>query len=126
MTAQTTTRTRKSRAERAAEKAAQDQQPKPEQCPHDLDPATCAECNGSAAAERQAGTQPEAEPKPDLPLATGDLGAYQLTYHKPTLTLPDGTTVGCDSRWGHEQPKAALACLRKLAADHGVRVEAPE
>ncbi|HEY5985367.1 MAG TPA: hypothetical protein VIV12_03135 [Streptosporangiaceae bacterium] len=77
------------------------------------------------AAERDEAQQPQPE-QAELPLATGDLGAYSLVLHRPKITLPDGRTVNCPhSRWGHEHPKVAQACLRKVAAEHGVRVEEP-
>jgi hypothetical protein len=67
--------------------------------------------------------KPAAAAKPELPEAKVDLGAYALTYHKPTVTLPSGEVVHCPhSRWGHEAEKAAKACARKLAADNGVTI----
>jgi hypothetical protein len=67
--------------------------------------------------------KPAAAPKPELPEAKVDLGAYALTYHKPFITLPSGEVVKCPhSRWGHEEEKAAKACARKLASEHGVRI----
>lgn len=108
----------RSRATRAAEKAQQDQA-KPELCIHDLDPAACAECNGTAAAQREAEAQPE--PKPELPTATFDLGAGRIVYFRPSLTLPDGTVTDCPhEQWGHGSEKTALTCARKMASEHGV------
>jgi hypothetical protein len=106
---------------------AQDKAQAPELCKHDMDPATCAECNGAAQAQREKATgKQEAAPKaaaPGLPLAkASDLGAYQLTYHKPAVTLASGEVVKCSHHWGHEGEKAAQACLRKLAAENGVRI----
>jgi hypothetical protein len=113
----------KSRATRAAEKAQQDQA-KPELCIHDLDPAACAECNGTAAAQREAEAQPE--PKPELPTAALDLGKGRINYYWPALTV-DGESIDCPhAQWGHGSEKTAMACARKMAADRGVKLGAPE
>jgi hypothetical protein len=85
----------KSRATRAAEQAAQDQDQQP-------------------APEQQ---------KQELPRATFDLGAGRIVYHRPSLTLPDGTVIDCGHEtWGHAKAPAAMACLRKMAAERGVEL----
>jgi len=82
----------------------------------------------NGGAQKAQGSKPapkraKPEPKQELPMAGGsDLGAYPLTYHKPSVTLPGGEVVRCPHHWGHEQPKVAQACLRKLAAEAGVRL----
>ena len=106
---------------RAAGKA-QDQA-KPDLCIHDLDPAACAECNGTAAAQREAEAKPEPEPKPELPSAAFDLGRGRIVYYRPSMTTPDGVTVDCPhQQWGHGSEKAALGCVRKMAAAAGVKL----
>jgi hypothetical protein len=77
------------------------------------------------------GQQPEPAPEKDEPKAptvdlpqakAADLGAYQLTYHKPVVTLASGEQVKCEHHWGHEGEAAAKACMRKLAAGAGVKL----
>lgn len=94
---------RKSRASRGADQAQQDQ-PQPE--------------------DEETETETE---ETELPLATGTLGAGRIVYHQPQLTMPSGEVIDCGhSQWGHAKPAAAAACLRKMAAANGVRVEVPE
>jgi hypothetical protein len=100
--------------------------PKPELCPHDLDPATCAECNGSAEAERQAEAQPEAKPEPSQPTAQLNIGRYPYWLHRPQLVGPDGATHTCQHRDGHGQIKAAMACARSLGNEFGLAVPAAD
>lgn len=90
-----------------------------------IKPTEAGESEPTEAVEAAAEEQPQ--PKPALPLAVGDLGAGKIAYHRPSLTMPDGTEVTCPhATWGHEKASAAARCLRKLAADNGVRVEVPE
>jgi hypothetical protein len=113
-----TATTRKSRAQRSAEQAEQDATKAAES--GDIEPT-------AEAVEQAAAEQAKPEPKPDLPLATGDLGQGRIVYYQPSVTLPDGTVIDCPhSTWGHGSEKAATACLRKVAAEHGVRLEAPQ
>jgi hypothetical protein len=95
-----------------------------ELCMHDLDPATCAECNGSAAAERQAEAGPQAEPEPSQPTAQLNIGRYPYWLHRPQLVGPDGATHTCQHRDGHGQIKAAMACARSLGSQFGLAVPA--
>jgi hypothetical protein len=99
--------TTKSRATRAAEKAQQDSPP-----------------NGEAGREPLGAASMRAnEPQPELPTAAFDLGAGRIVYYRPSLTLPDGVTVDCPhEQWGHGSEKTALACIRKAAAEHGVKL----
>lgn len=114
--------TRKSQP-KGQQQAEGQQQAKPEPCKHDLDPAQCAECNGSAKAEQRPDV---ATPKPDLPVAVASLGSYQITYHKPSITLPSGEVITHPGKWGTESPKTAAAWLRAEAAKHGCRVNVPD
>lgn len=66
-------------------------QPKPELCPHDLDPATCAECNGSAQAERDKQPEPEPQPEPSQPTAALSMSRYPYWLLRAQITGPDGT-----------------------------------
>lgn len=68
--------------------------------------------------------KPPAPPVEQVPQVAFDLGAYALTYHKPYFEDDDGNKVFCghQANWGHESPKAALACLRKAAREHGVEL----
>src|SRR6059058_2582745 len=128
MTAQT--KPRPSRASRAAKQADQDPaQPKPEQCPHDLDPATCAECNGSAAAERQAEAKPEPKPEPAGPYATVSSEPVMMPYFRGVAEIraagPDGAEIierlVCTCRWAHTDEAIAAKCGRRLAAKRGLK-----
>jgi hypothetical protein len=159
--AETTTRTRKSRAARAADQAAQDRpddsptetdspagdptgteaddereaEDDDELCPHDLDPSTCAECNGTAAAEREAEAKPE-QPKADTdPFATVTSTEVAMPYFRGQVQVrvpgPDGTaetveTLTCECQWAHTTPEIAAKCGRKLAAGRGLKVKAAE
>jgi hypothetical protein len=117
--------------------------PKPELCPHDLDPATCAECNGTAAAEREAEAKPEQpkaederededgedgedEPEPSLPTAQLNIGRYPYWMHRPSVTAPDGTKHTCPHRDGHTKVKDAMTCARSIASEHGVTIPAAD
>ena len=51
------------------------------------------------------------EPKPEI-----KLDEVPVTYHRPTVTFPDGRTVVCEHKYLHETAKAAAACGRKVAA----------
>lgn len=97
----------------------EDAKPEPERAagwkPEDVDLATGEVLVPDEKAKRAA--------KPELPTAAGDLGARQVTYWFPRLTLADGTVIECvHARYGHEGPKAAERCLKALAAVNGVRL----
>jgi hypothetical protein len=101
--------------------------PKPELCPHDLDPATCAECNGSAAAERQAEAQPEAKPEPTGPYAQLAGVEVHIPVYRGVVRViaADGEvieTIECECRWAHTTPEIAVKCGRKLAVKRGLRI----
>jgi hypothetical protein len=104
----------KSRATRAAEKAAQDQEPQHE--------------------AEQPGWRPEVPPEP---YALVDTEAYQQTFYRPSVRVcvpgPDGESVEtietCDhdpshggNHWGHRDQAAAMACARRIAAARGLRI----
>jgi hypothetical protein len=111
--------TRKSRASRAADQAEQ----QPEARSYEDQTTDMADMSD---AQWEASDQ-KPEPTPELPVATGDLGHGRIVYFQPSLVLPDGKTVECPhSQWGHGKESAAAACLRKLAAEHGVKVEVLE
>jgi hypothetical protein len=94
-----TPKTRRSRATRSAAQAAQ---PKPQAKPAETP-----------------------KPEPAKPTATIDLGAKQVTFHWPTITLPDKTVVKCShTSWGHQTEAAARKCARQMAAEHGVKLPA--
>jgi hypothetical protein len=57
--------------------------------------------------------QSTSQPKPSEPVV--DLGARQVTFWFPSITMPDGTVVRCEhQRYGHESEAAAKRCLRSL------------
>jgi hypothetical protein len=79
--------------------------------------------HASRAAGKAAQDQQQPGPQPELPTATFDLGAGRIVYYRPSLTLPDGTVLDCEhQQWGHGTEKTALACARKMAAEHGVEL----
>jgi hypothetical protein len=87
----------------------------------DKDQDKLADAEADEEAEADADEEPN-EAADEEPVVKADLGAYQLTYHKPVLTLASGEVVKCGHHWGHEGEPAAKACLRKLAADAGVKL----
>jgi hypothetical protein len=123
---------------RAADKAAEDQaaqqqpepqaqadQPKPELCRHDLDPGTCAECNGSAAAEQEQ-SEPQPEPEPSLPTCQLSAGRYPYWLHRPRITAEDGTEHQCGHRDGHVKIKDAMVCARALGREFELTLPDPD
>jgi hypothetical protein len=108
----------KSRATRAAEKAEQDRQQVQGEA-QDQDQEDQDE-------EQEDGEQSQPEAQPELPAAAFDLGRGRIVYYRPSLTLPDAVTVDCPhAQWGHGSEKAAMACLRKMAAGRGVELARP-
>ena len=99
---------------------AQDKEQAPELCIHDMDSATCAECNGAAAREDQEGEAPEADPEPEQAKATWDAGEYQLPQFRPVVTGPDGARYECKHHWGHGDERSARKCAGSLAGAAGL------
>jgi hypothetical protein len=118
------TKTRQSRASRAAEQAEENAALAAAE-ENAIKAAEAGEIEPTAeAVEEAAAAEPEPESKVELPVVQGDLGRGRIVYFQPSLKLPDGTTVECEhSTWGHSKESAAAACLRRLAAANGVQVQ---
>jgi hypothetical protein len=60
--------------------------------------------------------EPPAEtPKPPDAKPTVTVTLVQVPYHRPEVTMPDGTVIVCLHRYLHETEKAAAACGRAIA-----------
>jgi hypothetical protein len=86
-TARRTSRTARQAAAKARALAVVTETPEPERKPEDIDIKT-----GELLGTEQKAKRPA---KPELPTAAGDLGARQVTYWFPKLTLSDGTVIEC-------------------------------
>jgi hypothetical protein len=54
--------------------------------------------------------QPEPQPEPEITVEP-----VPVTYYRPTVTMPDGTTIACQHKYLHEGEKSAAACGRRIA-----------
>lgn len=55
--------------------------------------------------------KPQPRPQPEVTVE-----AVPVTYYRPTVKLPDGTTIVCEHKYLHENEKAAASCGRRIAA----------